>query len=781
MPLHTNVAENNISSDNIKKLLKYFLRNSYWIILSLTIFIFLAFQYLSRQTPVYKTVAKVLIKEEKGGRDLDILQGIPGIGQIGTNKIENEIEIFRSKDIAERVIRNLGLQFEVSEKNDKILKELYDDELPFRFEILSENQEAEKVRFELEFQNDKILLTDLALEKTLPIKYHQIYTSKDVKFRLLPKAEERPSGKYFLTFNSTSRAAVSLSKAVRVDLTDKSTSVIEFEHNSPITLKSRDIINNLITLYNQDALEEKQSESRSAYGFINDRLRVISNELSDIESRLQDYKIKNQIADVEVQAKLDLETGTRSEAELMQIENQLQLNSSLLSYIQGVGINQLMPVNVGIGDAGVNSTIQTYNNLVLQRNRLLSGATSRNPEVQILTENLQQLRNAVIASMAKYRDNLSKSKGEIQRQRNTVASRISNLPEAERNLRALSRDREIKENLYLLLLKKKQETDITIATKSVKAKVLDSPYTDSQVAPNHKLVYTLAFLLGLILPVLALYILKALDTKIKTREDLARHTQVPILGEIPSAKKYETKVISLTSRTPAAEAFSMLATNIRFFLSGKKKDSYIIYFTSSIKGEGKTYTSINTSNALATKNQRGILIGADIRNPQLQRYASGTNTLLGLSEYLSDDAIGLEDIIQASGFNPNLDIIYSGAIHPNPTLALMSERFPIMLKELCEIYTYVILDTAPVLPVTDTMIVSQYADATFYVTRSNYTESNLLDFMNENASSGKLKNLGLILNDVKNYNLGYGGTYGYYSQGKQNTRFLAKLKQRIFR
>ena len=375
-------------------------------------------------------------------------------------------------------------------------------------------------------------------------------------------------------------------------------------------------------------------------------------------------------------------------------------------------------------------------------------------------------------------ETLSKNRTGLQLERNKyleeqgkLMSRISKVPTQEKLFRSIERQQQIKENLYLLLLQKREETQLSLAVTAPKAKIVDYAHsTEKPVAPKKLIIMLAALLVGIVLPFGVIYIRELLDNKIKTKHDIERLSQTVVLAELPKIRKGESDIVGRNDLSPMAEAFRILITNMNFMIPKKEKGK-VVFVTSTIKGEGKTFTSVNLALTLANPNRKVIIIGSDIRNPQLQRYDKNSRIYMGLTEFLYDENVTLDKVIHQSNMNPHLDVIYSGAIPPNPTELLTNGRYQVLLETLKPLYDYIIVDTAPLMLVTDTFLFADLADTTLYVTRSNYTEEKLIDFANKNIKANKIKNVGFVLNDVSKSNLGYGNKYGYGYGTKEKTLF----------
>lgn len=772
---------------NLAALWKIVVLHWYWIVLSTIVALGAAFSYLKYTRPVYASNMKILVKDEdsrsrmyRGGQ-----LALESMGVISnSNGFDNELEILTSSNISQRVIKSLKLY--VSYELDGRLRnhELYKNN-PYIVDM-PENQLVDLhslIQLKIDRQGDGV---HVAGEIYVPRSKEPILFERSVKE--LPGSFNTPVGTITLqrnpgvgaelpkqtmyaTIMPLEYAAKAYGSRLSVSASSKTTTVAVLNYLDTQPERAIDYLNELFRSYNEDANEDKNEVALKTEEFLKNRISAIREELDVTESNLESYKKKNELINLTNDASNALNKLTEYQKEQVELETQLNLVTALLDYVDDPrNAFNVVPSNLGLKDADMSNLLNKYNDYVLQRNRLLKSSSPENPYVKRLTAQLEEMWPTIRLSLKSVRENILTQKRSAEDQYNLFSRRVGEAPTQERSLNNIIRQQEIKVELYLMLLQKREENYISLNSTAAKARVIDDPRSTGQVSPKTKVILLGALVLGLCFPVGLIYLLGLLRYRIEGREDVEMLTKIPVLADIPLAPKSLDGELSLAVRENSndmmEEAFRGLRTNLRFVLSEKEN---VIACTSCIPGEGKTFISTNLAMSLALLGKRVIIVGLDIRKPRLVKLFGLSSDHRGITTFLSSDSGDFQDLdkqIHHAVLNPNLDVLPAGVIPPNPGELISREQLDHAIALLREHYDYVIVDTPPVGLVSDTLSAARVADMTIMVCRADYSPRNNFQLINALHHDNKMPKITLVLNgiDLKKRKYGYYYGYGKYSK-----------------
>ncbi len=747
-----------------------------WFGLGVGISLILAFLYLRYTIPQYQASTTILVKDEKKGGMLSELSAFADIGGIAggmKSNVDNEIEILKSRTLVENTIKKLNLNVSINFKGKIVDKELY-SQAPIKVTLVNPENQFYKSKMNLnyteltsdtfELKSDLLDENSKVYSSTNKFHYGELITTRNgqliiKKTKFIAKKIKDSDRDISIIISPLEDVVDSFRERLTVNSISKTSSVVEIVIKDPVVRKAEDFLDNLIAIYNNNAATDKNFIAENTSDFINNRLEIITQELDGVEKNVESFKTSNKITDIDSEAKLYVQGSDEYVKKGVETEIQLNVISSMLNFIKKSTSSDLLPANIISNQVDTSNLIDSYNTLVLDRNRILKSATTENPSVIKLDQQIASLRANVKASLLRMQSNLTIQKNDLKQSEGVLNAKIGKIPVQEHQFRIIARQQKVKEELYLYLLQKREETAISLAATEPNARVIDAGKAlKIPVSPKKNIVYLAALLLGLLVPFGIIYVINLLDTKIKSRLDLEGKTMIPFIGDVPSSDS-PSEIIKSESRTSSAEALRIIRTNLEFILSKADENSAkTIFLTSTFPKEGKTFVSANLAGTFALSGKKVLLIGMDIRNPRLDEYFALPER--GFTNYLSSKDLKLEDlIVKQDGFD-NFYILPAGVIPPNPAELLMSNKVDDLFKTLKTQYDYIIVDTAPVSLVTDTLLIAKHADCFIYVARANFLEKRMLNIPNELYKANKLPNMCLLLNDTDSTK-GYGYGYGY--------------------
>ena len=767
---------------NIQELLFRYLIHWPWFVISIIICIACAWGYLRLTTPIYNISATVLIKDEKKGGGASMSSDLEKMGLEGfvssSSNVDNEIEVLRSKSLAREVVNNLGLFVTYMDEDEFPSKELYHtspvlvslthqeaDKLPGRMEINMILQPTGALGVQITVGEKEYRKQFDKLPAVFPTDEGTVafFANNDTLSAVRPEniTKERHITAFINRPFSVSKGYVN---SLSIAPTSKTTSVVVISLENTNTRRGRDYINKLLEMYNINANNDKNEVAQKTAEFIDERIGIISKELGSTEQDLENFKRSAGITDLSSEAQIAL-TGN-AEYEKKRVENQTQINlvMDLQRYMKG-NEYEVLPSNIGLQDAASAGAIDRYNQMLVERKRLLRTSTENNPTIINLDTSIRAMRTNVQATLDATLKGLQITKEDLAREASRYSRRINDAPTQERQFVSIARQQEIKSGLYLMLLQKREENAITLAATANNAKIIDEALADDNpISPKKTIVYLAALVLGVGLPVGVIYLIGLTKFKIEGRADVEKLTSLPVVGDIPLAdEKTGSIAVFENQNNLMSETFRNVRTNLQFMLENGKN---VILVTSTISGEGKSFISANLAISLSLLGKKVVIVGLDIRKPGLNKVFNIPKKEHGITQYLTNTTANLMDFVQPSDINKNLFILPGGTVPPNPTELLARGGLEKAIETLKANFDYVILDTAPVGMVTDTLLIGRVADLSVYVCRADYTHKAEFTLINELAENNKLPNLCIAVNGLDLNSRKYGYYYGYGKYGK---------------
>ena len=772
---------------DIQQLLFKYIIHWPWFVGAVLVCLIGAWIYLRMATPVYNISATVLIKDDKKGGNTGSMVGLEELGLSGlissSQNIDNELEVLRSKTLVKEVINLLNLYVSYTDEDGFPSKNMYKTS-PVLVSLTP--QEAEKLTDPMVVE--MALYGEGGLEVNVTVgdkEYQKLFEKLPAVFpmdegtlaffqspdslSLKKDTMEASSNIRHITakIKSPMKVARAYCENLKIEPTSKTTSVAVISLKNSSLQRGQDFINQLLEMYNRNTNNDKNEIAQKTAEFIDERINIISKELGSTEANLENFKRNAGITDLTSEAQIALTGNAEYEKKRVENRTQISLIEDLRKYIRG-NEYEVLPGNIGLQDPGLVATIERYNEMLVERKRLLRTSTENNPTIINLDTSIRAMKSNVQATLDGSLKGLLITKADLEREASRFSRRISDAPGQERQFVSIARQQEIKAGLYLMLLQKREENAIALAATANNAKIIDEAIADDiPDSPKRRMIYLIALVLGIGIPVGIIYLIGLTKFKLEGRADVEKLTTIPIVGDIPLTDEKNEKDCSIavieTQNNQKRETFRNNRTNLQFMLQNDKK---VILVTSTVSGEGKSFISANLAISLSLLGKKVVIVGLDIRKPGLNKVFRLSTKEKGITLYLANPETDLMSLVQPSDFNQNLYILPGGTVPPNPTELLARDGLDKAIEILKKSFDYVVLDTAPVGMVTDTLLIGRVADLSVYVCRADYTHKVEYTLINELAEEKKLPNLCTVINGVDLKRRKYGYYYGYGKYGK---------------
>jgi tyrosine-protein kinase Etk/Wzc len=766
-------------SINLKEIFSKLLDKWIWFVMSVILCLIVAFLYTRYTAPVYQINAKLLVNDdEKGsglGKQSGMLMDLGGL--LGSkNSVDNEVEILKTRFLMEQVVREMQLNIVYSLKTNLVRRELYQS--PIKLNILKGVDTISTTQFIVQKINDnRLKITSENFEKE--VSWGEKFSVKKVGIlEIYPsRIGTIGDGEYVITVSAIDSRVAELMTRLSVSVTNKQVSIVDLGLSYSLPQKGEDILNTLINKYTAANLSDKNAIADSTYKFIKERLNKIAVELGDVENEVETFKQQNKLADMSEQGKVLVQNTSEFASDLAKAETQINVLTDLEMYLRdNINNKRVFPSSLLPQDLVFSNLMTQYNSLLVERERQLLSVTEESPFILNIDKQIAGLRGDILSNILSSKNSYVITRNKIKSQLNQAQGQISGVPQVEKNYLKLARNQQIKQELYIFLMQKAEETAISKTSNISAAKTIDPPKAQvAPISPKKKLIYGGSLIAGLLIPILLVFGAELFNTTITTKEEILMLTKVPVIGEISHNSSADNLIVANQTRSAISEQFRALRTNLSFYL--KTSNEKIILLTSSMSGEGKSFTAINLGNILALAGKKVLLMELDLRKPGLSAKLGVSNDV-GFSNYTITPGLRAEDIIKPLSINKNMFIISSGPLPPNPAETLMSEYTSILMEELKKQFDYIILDAPPIGIITDAQLLANYADATLYLVRQKVTRKDQLSIVDELHKAGKMKNMGIVVNDIISKYYGYGYGYGTYGQ-VDNDSFLTRIRKKF--
>ena len=798
MENNINSSEENFTSNSIdiREIIETYWKYWKWFLVSAIISLLFAYLYLNFQRKSYEATSTIKIKSDNTG-DQSTLSAFQDLGVLpnSNQNTEDEMEILLSKDLIREAVKSLKFNIQFFHNKNKI-SNFFDDNLGLNTNFY-ENEIYSDFPLDISF-----FAPDSTIEKSSRSMLINITSLNKYSLREIKKNKEDVNykvnydtykshnfgekikssiGDLIITPNVKSiernkligqtilvniapldDLTLSYSKRLQIEPKADYSSVLSLKIVDGNKGKAEDFLTELVNKYNEQAIKVKEELTKSTSDFVNRRLEIITEELANVDLTAESIKTRYRLSDVASETGLNMQSGRDLENQIVRTNTQIENISRIKDYVSTKGTTDLIPSDIGMNDNSLSSTIEQYNAVMLQKKRLLENSTEKNPVVSNINDQLKSLEENINSGLNNLESSRKLSLDALTNQSQKISSRLYSAPKQERQIRDIKRQQQIKEQLFLYLLQKREETAITLGVADPNAKIIDSSSSGKDpISPKRKTTFIGFLFLGLGIPFGIIFLKNLLDNKIHSRKEIEKILNIPIIGDIPKLESKDKKLIKNNDYSPVAEAFRILRTNLNFlFTNSKNSSGKTVFITSSVAHEGKSFVATNLATTLAHSGKKTLIIGMDIRAPKIKSYLN-LRGKIGVTNYIINEEIKVEDLIISVPEVDNLHLISSGDIAPNPAELLMSERVGKLFDTLKNNYDYIIVDTAAFSMVTDTLIISQFADAFIYVIRANYLDKRMLSYIRDLYKEKRIPNMKLLVNGVDLKNLTYGYGYGY--------------------
>ncbi|MEP7318536.1 MAG: polysaccharide biosynthesis tyrosine autokinase [Panacibacter sp.] len=770
--------------NELKQTIYKYLRYWYWFVLAVGISVFVGYLYLRYTIPVYSVSSKILIKSDKSGGSVSQADILSELDIFSTkSNVGDEVEILKTRYIMRKVVEELGLNINYIQVGNIKSTDLY-KKAPFKINILSLPDSLSTQQLHLKLRNDGFNIFNDSLNERF--RYNDTVSTHDLIFtvELLSGRSFDSSNEYIVSIGSIDAANNAYAGSITAAFVNKQSNVIQMTLSTTVPKRGEDILNKLYEVYTRLNQEDKNQIADSTINFINQRLILVANELSDVEKNVEQFKLKNNVSlDIKEQSQLTLSDISDVQKRLIQQEVEISVVESIQGHIKGNSY-RVVPGALVIQDPSYISLVEKYNTLVLEHDKQLQTSKADNPIVISLAQQIENVKADLQTSLANIKQGMLIARDELVKKNNQLLGVIKTAPSKERAFMDISRQQEVKQQLYLYLLQKREETAISKSGTLANTRLIE-PARSNPVPflPDRSNIYLIAFVAGFFIPFSIIYLVDFLNNRVTGRKEIISITNAPIIGEIGHNTTGEVIVAKKDSRTGIAEQFRAIRTNLEFILKGKEHQ--VVMLTSSMSGEGKSFLSINLAASLAIAGKKVALVELDLRKPKIAK-AFGLEHTEGFSNFMISE-MHPEKLPVQTAFHANLFLVSSGPIPPNPAELLLQEKMADLFNYLRENFDYIIVDTPPVGLVTDAILSGKYADACIYIIRQKFTFKRQVEIVNDIIVNSKIANLSILINDVSanshyGYGYGYGYSYGYsYGYGKAASYYSDEEKPSFFK